>query len=118
VNTFRLPRPDAVIRLLLFLFAQSAVVPPDASFPRQIRIERLRDGSPERVEHARILLRPSGVFKLAIQALWAPARELGDLMDAERSQIPFDGWTHGPEVAKPAPFLRAPGGTALNASVS
>jgi hypothetical protein len=93
-------------------------VPPDASFPRQIRIESLRDGSPERVEHARILLLPRDVFKLAIQALGAPARELGDFMDAERSQIPFDRWTDGPEIAKPAPFLRAPDATALNASVS
>lgn len=93
-------------------------MPPDTSFRRQIRIERLRDGSPERVEDARILFLPGDPLELAIQALWAPARELGDLVDAEGFQIPFDGWTHGPEVSKPTRFFLALASTRLKASVS
>jgi hypothetical protein len=46
------------------------------------------------VDDARILLRPGRALELAIQALRAPARELGDRMDAERLQIPFDGGAH------------------------
>jgi hypothetical protein len=69
---------------------------------RQIWIERLRNGGPERVEDARILLLPRRALELAIQTLRAPARELGDLMDAEGFQIPLDRWTDGPEISKPA----------------
>lgn len=93
-------------------------MPPDAFFRRQIWIERLRDSSPERVEDARILLLPGGVLELAIQTLWAPARELGDLMDAEGFQIPFDCWTHGPEVSKPTRFFLALRAPSLKASAS
>jgi len=77
-------------------------MPPDAFLQWQVRIERLRDGSPERIEDARILLLPGGALELAIQALRAPARELRDLVDAEGFQIPFDGWSYGAEVSKPA----------------
>ena len=93
-------------------------MPPDALFRRQIRIEGLRDGSPERVEDARILLLPGRVLELAIQTLWAPARELGDLMNTEGFQIPFDRWTHGPEVSKPTRVFQALRATPLKASAS
>jgi hypothetical protein len=81
----------AVSRFLSF--AKPTVMPPDALFGRQIRIERLCDGGPERVENARILFLPGRAFELQIQALRIPARELGDRMNAEGRQIPFDGGT-------------------------
>jgi hypothetical protein len=93
-------------------------MPPDAFLRRQIRIERLRDGSPERVEDARILLLPGGALELTIEALWTPARELGDLVDAEGVQIAFDGWTYRPEVSKPARFFLVLPATPLKTTAS
>jgi hypothetical protein len=63
-------------------------------FHRQIRIERLRDGGPERVEDARILLFAGRALELQIQALRTPPRQLGDGMNAEGLQIAFHGGTH------------------------
>lgn len=84
-------------------------MPPNTFFRRQIRIERLCDGRSERVEDARILLPPRRALELAIEALRAAARELRNRMDAEGVEIPFDGGTDRPQVAKGARiFLTLP----------
>ena len=51
-------------------------MPPDTLFGRQIRIERLCDGGPERVENARILLLSGHAFEVTIQALGTAPRQL------------------------------------------
>jgi hypothetical protein len=84
-------------------------MPPDTFFGRQIRIERLCDGGPERVEDARILLLSGQAFEVTIQALGTAPRQLRDRMDTEGLQIAFDGRAHGQQVPKRArlSFARA-----------
>src|SRR5262245_32851138 len=105
-------------RDLRVVLAKPAVMPPDTPLHRQTRIQRLRDGSPERVEDARILFLPSRSLELVIQAFGAPARQLGDVVDTEGVQVPFDGWTHRPEISKSARVFRALPAALLMATAS
>ena len=84
-------------------------MPPDTFLGGQIRIERLCDGGPERVEDARILLLPGHAFEVTVQALGTAPRQLRDRMDTEGVQIAFDGRAHGPQIPKSAclSFARA-----------
>jgi len=84
-------------------------MPPDTFFGRQIRIERLCDGGPERVEDTRILFPSSHAFEVAVQALGTAPCQLRDRMDAEGFQIAFDGRPYGPQVPESArlSFARA-----------
>ena len=98
------------LRLNEVLLAKSTVIPPDTFFGRQIRIERLCDGGPERVEDAGILLASSHALEVTIQALGTAPGQLRHRMDAEGLQIAFDGPAYRPQVPESArlSFARTP----------